>query len=784
MRKIKPVKTGNNPKSSSRTRKKAGSSDRYHGFSLENVTWGYRETFENAIENLYGSGMLGKKRRAVTSKFFEVLKSSDCCQDHVIREFLDALNLRNRWIMDIPALFSDLADMGMLLSSRKVFYGIRYFEIFASGGMGATPAEIAFCLNWMRYLLELDEELAMAFLAGYHRLLGRMRQDEIDRYVEVALQMFQRSSSSACAFLRGELSSSETYIVSITQECRLADVSPDIRSIYTALTGEDCEVAELGLLDSDELILRGTAVLSIRKHLYLPVRLRRFGTSCENRNWYILCGIAAAALFNCNSFSRMHGGEGFRTCEDLSGASVARTNLFQIIEFARTLHSVRGRWPGACRILEWGLAEDFRSSPDMTGPEGLFQDCMRKSSANHFATRLAKEACACRNSFDSLHLAEESWINMLLPQYPAVSTRRLQPSGFISDFLFPVSLSNPPNKKKLSRQGDGDVPEKRISAKDILPGHEGTGDATEGRKDGKDVSGEDDFIYDEWDSMHGEYHSGWCRLQQKRIDEPAEGRILKPWLDDARRVKALFERLKPEMIHREKRLAEGDEINTDMLLTHILERHREPSPRAMFYEKPMVNRRDLAVLVLIDLSGSTGDNAESGERIIDLEKEAAVILGQGLASLGDNFAMCGFSSNGRENCEYFVFKEFAEKWDEASIGSITAAKPCNSTRIGPALRHSGFLLASQESLRKLIILVTDGKPMDQDYDPNTRYAHCDVRMACIENERMGVQTLAISTQANSLPEMELMFPRRRFVILPCISQLPKVLPGLYLKLTF
>ena len=112
-----------------------------------------------------------------------------------------------------------------------------------------------------------------------------------------------------------------------------------------------------------------------------------------------------------------------------------------------------------------------------------------------------------------------------------------------------------------------------------------------------------------------------------------------------------------------------------------------------------------------------------------------------------------------------------------------AAWPRSSTRIGPALRHSGYLLSLQPARQRLVILVTDGKPMDPGYDPNTRYAQHDVRMACEENARHDIHTFAISTEENSLADMAIMFPRRRFVILPTVEQLPRVLPQMYLKLT-
>jgi nitric oxide reductase NorD protein len=73
--------------------------------------------------------------------------------------------------------------------------------------------------------------------------------------------------------------------------------------------------------------------------------------------------------------------------------------------------------------------------------------------------------------------------------------------------------------------------------------------------------------------------------------------------------------------------------------------------------------------------------------------------------------------------------------------------------------------------------------MDQGYDPQSKYAQYDVRMACEENRRRSIHTFCISTTENSRSDMEIMFPQRRFVILEDIGQLPQVLPKLYIHLT-
>ncbi|KPK47184.1 MAG: hypothetical protein AMK72_08785, partial [Planctomycetes bacterium SM23_25] len=289
--------------------------------------------------------------------------------------------------------------------------------------------------------------------------------------------------------------------------------------------------------------------------------------------------------------------------------------------------------------------------------------------------------------------------------------------------------------------------------------------------------------YDEWSQEENDYYRDHCFVYEKRPEAMAGVRIPADVAEQARRVSRVFERLKPDLTRREKRLREGDSINPDLLLAYLVRRHKEPSPKVDFYERPQIRRRDLAVLILLDASGSTGEDVGQNAKVIDIEKHAAVILAQGLALLDDRFGVCGFSSNGRENCAYFVYKDFDEPWDRKAAANVLSARPSSSTRIGPALRHSGYRLSPIDARQRLILLVTDGKPMDSEYDPNTRYAQHDVRMACQENARRGIHTFGISTADSSLADMEIMFPRRRFAILSDIRLLPRVLPKLYIKLT-
>jgi len=761
-----------------------GTADRYQGFSLRSVTWGYRDIFEKAIEELFQEGRLGPRQREVTSKFFELLKRSDqSCFDHVLRQFLGALNPANRWIMDLPGIFSDLVDLGGSLADSKLYYGIRMFDTLAVGGMGRSPQQVRACLNWMRHLRRIDEDLAMAFLAGYARLSVRLRPVEMQRYIEAALQIHHGDRQSGCSFLRGELSTCETYILSITRECRLSDIATTLGALVKALTGDDCEVSDLSELDSDDLLDRGTLTLTVNGHLYLPERCRGFDTTAGNRNWYMLCAVASAAMLLENSFARIHGHPRYRTCAGLTGEKLWRVNLFQILEFTRILRCACRRWPGVRRLIAWGMREGGLSGAGTDMPERLFADAMNETDGRPVLQRLRRAADDSVNCFDSAGRLDEPWAQEVLAAYPAVGSRALRSIGFLSDFLFPASFSDAPSDGLIGdlKNAAAQRHDKTAEAAPAAVGPDEQADRDEQDADAPAV--EAAFIYDEWDFQQNDYRPAWCHVRPRTV-EPANAVARRGgWLDEARKVRAVFERLRPKLTRREKRLTDGDDINADLLLAYLVDRRREPGPPVRFYERPLINHRDPAVLILLDVSGSTGEQLSETANVLDVEKQATVILGEGLGALGDPFAVCGFSSNGREQCEYLLFKDFDDSWSLEAIGRIMAAWPRSSTRIGPALRHSGRLLSDRPARQRLIILVTDGKPMDQGYDPNTRYAQHDVRMACEENARRDIHTFAISTENNSLADMEIMFPHRRFVILPSIRHLPRILPQLYLRLT-
>lgn len=764
--------------------------DQYQGFSLSSVCWGYRDIFAQTLQALFADGLLGDTRPEVTDRFFAFMRcAEEHAFDHVLREFLSALNPQTAWILDLPAIFADVVDMGRQLAESKLYYGVTYFRVMKEGGFGQTPAHVRALIDGLHQLRAIDDELAMAYLRGFRHLVDRLTVAEMRIYLAEGIKVYRRNRRSGLGFLEGTLKGAEATLRSLTQECRLEDARSSLERMLRALVGYEVEVSDLSHLDSDALIERDARMVCMYRWLYLPARIRHLTDAANNRNWYRLYAVVAAAMLAWDGFPRIHGLPGFVNLVGLVGEDVMRQNVFQLIEYARVLRRARESWPGARRLISLGVDTEFDVRPPAHPVDKLLQALLYGNGDLPLVRDLVAVADTSVNVFDTAALISPSLLTRAGAAYPRLGQQPLRTMLFLPDFAYPALVSETPRdslvadlKEKARRRAERD-------ARGLDPAQ------TTRRSGDRDDEGEESaesgavdaaFVYDEWSEPEGDYYADYCRVHELRPE--GRGTQIDPASclpEDVRSLAAktrrVFELLRPEW-SKEKWLPEGDAIDVDRLTRFLVLGKREPSPRIDFYEKRMRNRRDMAALILLDVSGSTGQDVERG-KTIEIEKRAALILGHGLYTLGDRFAVCGFSGNGREHCEFLVYKDFGETWDRAAMSSVLSAYPRSATRMGAALRHAGYRLSRIPARQRLILLITDGKPTDSGYDPNTRYAQHDVRMACVENRRQEIHTFCVSTLENSRADMEVMFPGRRYAILPDIARLPYVLPRLYVRMT-
>jgi hypothetical protein len=296
------------------------------------------------------------------------------------------------------------------------------------------------------------------------------------------------------------------------------------------------------------------------------------------------------------------------------------------------------------------------------------------------------------------------------------------------------------------------------------------------------------FWYDEWDFRLNDYLRRHVKLLEHRqlpeaLDFYREALAEHGGL--VRRIRRNFEQLKPEAIQILRHWPEGDAFDYDALIEYAIDRRLRLTPDEHIYRKRLKVERDVAVFVLVDLSSSTrkavNGGEEGGKSILAVEKEALVLFCEALERVGDRFAIAGFSGSGRLAAEFFYLKDFSEPLNDAVRGRVGGLKPEKNTRMGPAVRHAARELRNHPARVKLMIILSDGLPNDQDY--SGEYAIADSRAAIRESRSAFVHVHAITVNAVNSPHLDNLYGDVNHTVIADVRQLPDKLPRIYRALT-
>lgn len=296
----------------------------------------------------------------------------------------------------------------------------------------------------------------------------------------------------------------------------------------------------------------------------------------------------------------------------------------------------------------------------------------------------------------------------------------------------------------------------------------------------------DPYHYQEWDYQMQLDRPDWCTVLEKRA-KPGDVKIIddivvkhKPIVG---RLKHLIEAMQPQGVQRLRKQEDGDEIDLNAAVRAMIEIRmgEQPDPRIMMRNIRKV--RDLSVLLLIDLSESTNDTVlGSDSTVLQLAREATVLLADALDKIGDPFAIHGFDSNGRHDVEYFRYKDFNMAYNDKAKSRLAGMSGQLSTRMGAAMRHAGSILQRQPSNKKLLLVVTDGEPADNDVrDP--QYLRFDAKKAVEELTRNGIATYCLSLDPRADQYVSRIFGARNYMVVDHVQRLPEKLPLLYMGLT-
>lgn len=294
--------------------------------------------------------------------------------------------------------------------------------------------------------------------------------------------------------------------------------------------------------------------------------------------------------------------------------------------------------------------------------------------------------------------------------------------------------------------------------------------------------------YPEWDEQIGDYRPRWASVWERRASGDA-GAFVESVLAEhgpmVRRLRREFQQLRPDGLGRERRAPDGDDLDLQALVEDLVDRRMGHPSDGRVHIRRKRSVRDVAVAFLVDLSASTREHiGEGGKSVIEVEKEALVIMCEALEALGDRYAIFGFSGRGRQMVTFDVFKDFSERYDAAVRGRIGAMTYKMENRDGAAIRHATQRLAAVDARTRLLVLLSDGKPLDCGCDLyQSTYAQADTRAALREALESRVHPFCITVDPDGDEYLTDMYGMVRYTVLDSVDALPARLPAIYRKLT-
>ncbi len=707
-----------------------------------------------------------------------VIRENDRLADDYLRGLASGLHLLSQ-----PAL-NDFLDQALRRYRRNPDLGIRFLSLESRHALDrCRNLQVAVPLSAMRSGLERYLQ-ARTGLAVAIRPLSALSQQQIDR-----------DGPPPLVHCDGRA-------IYLPDEIALMARRTDNADLYKLLVRLEAGAIEFGTydLDAEKTIADdgGTMRPDMSHPQGQPSELDRWRSSCEDP-------ILALDLFTLFE----HGRIARKVCRHYPG-------LFDRINSALTdqhLHATAGHRPGGTLLpLYRHLVMDERLTADATlmavgraMAERLEQETASSTDTAVTSARLATEFCPLV-ARQPLGGGGYVYQPLLLPL-----GRRLDPASFgphdtaygnlAADIRSQLAARNlrvyRSDLQELLRRQKGHLcladirrlivsPSSAATSADLawldldaLACSHGLGQATH------DAGGADAFRYREWDWCMGDYIPDRVRVLEREI-HPSDTGFYQQSLDAynglVKRIRYAFELLKPEEMTILRQWRDGDAFDYRALLDYAIDRKAGLMPSDRLFVKRMKQVRDVAALLLVDLSRSTANMVDQrGTRVLDVEKQAIVLLCEALEVVGDRFAIAGFSGTGPLGVDYYRIKDMAAPFDNTVKGRIDAMAPQRSTRMGAAIRHATALLSPVQARVRLILILGDGFPNDLAY--KGPYAVEDTRRAVTEARADAIHVKAITVNVCDNGQLDRLYGRNHHTLIGNVHDLPDKLVRVYSALT-
>ena len=290
--------------------------------------------------------------------------------------------------------------------------------------------------------------------------------------------------------------------------------------------------------------------------------------------------------------------------------------------------------------------------------------------------------------------------------------------------------------------------------------------------------------YPEWDHTIQDYRMNWCQVIERQAEAGSDdsvGETLAAHRSALRSLRRFFEGLRPPAFRRVAGQADGEELDIDAVVRHAAECRAGLEGSERVYSRREKRERDVAVAFLVDVSGSTSRQLEGGRRVIDVEKESLVLLCEALEAVGDQYGLFAYSGQGRSCVDFLTIKDFDDRLGAATAHRLGGLSPRRQNRDGAAIRHASAKLMAREAKTRILILLSDGRPLDDGYKDD--YALEDTRKALREARHHQIDSFCVTIDREADAYLRRMYGDVQFAVIDRTESLPTKLPTIYHRLT-
>ncbi|MFT4581371.1 MAG: nitric oxide reductase NorD protein [Gammaproteobacteria bacterium] len=288
----------------------------------------------------------------------------------------------------------------------------------------------------------------------------------------------------------------------------------------------------------------------------------------------------------------------------------------------------------------------------------------------------------------------------------------------------------------------------------------------------------DAITYREWDYTRQRFRDAYCLLSEFDVPTGESGFVeatLEKYQGLLKSIKKTFEAVLGES-KLQRRQSQGDDIDIDALVEAHADFARGHEMSEYVYTQYRNVERNIAVMFMVDMSGSTLGWVNEAER------ESLILLCEALETLGDRYAIYGFSGRTNKRCEIYRVKRFDESYTGEVRERISGIRPKSYTRMGVAIRHLGHLLNMTRARTKILITLSDGRP--EDYGGyKGRYGIEDTRHALLELRREGVHSFCITIDKEAQDYLPHMYGAANYAVIDEVKKLPLKVADIYRRLT-